>query len=49
LAAAKWARTDELAADDWTIEDTFDVVTQLVGLARNAVSAGQNLYCWVRL
>jgi hypothetical protein len=43
--AAQWARIEEMSTL-WDESDLLELLEGLVGLARDAQKAGDQLYCW---
>ena len=45
-AAERWASTEELRADRWTVADARQLIAELQPLARDARANDQSLYVW---
>lgn len=44
--AERWTATDELQLDGWTVEETYEVLRSLAGLAANACESGRDLWLY---
>jgi hypothetical protein len=44
VVAKQWAATDELQLSGWTVEETYEVLSNLARLAADARASGRNLW-----
>jgi hypothetical protein len=49
VVAQHWCETEELVLDGWSTEDASEIIGALHDFAKEAKTAGKNLYLWVNL